>query len=208
MRRTVRSSWSFPGAGPEAVDAILADKRAWLEDTLAWAEAVASRPPALGLNRPGWVPIDGTWLRVVRVGGRRSGAQRSGGDLVVAGGPESVDAAIDRWYRREARRAIGGEVRRLAVLLGVHPGPISIRDPVTRWGSCSATGRMSFSWRLLLAPPAVLDYVVVHELCHLRHPDHSRRFWAMVAAARPDWREQVGWLERHGPELLAYRPSG
>jgi hypothetical protein len=91
--------------------------------------------------------------------------------------------------------------------VGVAYQRIRIGGQRTLWGSCSARGTLSFNWRLVLAPPEVLDYVVVHELCHLRVPDHSTRFWALVARHRPHWRHQRDWLRRHGPELLAFRPS-
>jgi predicted metal-dependent hydrolase len=76
----------------------------------------------------------------------------------------------------------------------------------TLWGSCSPRGNLSFNWRLVLAPFDVLDYVVVHELCHLHVPDHSARFWRLVERQRPAWREQRDWLREHGPEVLAFRP--
>jgi predicted metal-dependent hydrolase len=84
---------------------------------------------------------------------------------------------------------------------------IRIGGQRTLWGSCSPGGTLSFNWRLVLAPAEVLDYVVVHELCHLRVPNHSRRFWALVEGRRPHWREQRDWLREHGPELLAFRAS-
>ena len=91
--------------------------------------------------------------------------------------------------------------------IGVAYQRIRIGGQRTLWGSCSARGSLSFNWRLVLAPLGVLDYVVVHELCHLRVPDHSRRFWALVERHRPHWRAKRDWLRRHGPELLAFRPS-
>ena len=83
---------------------------------------------------------------------------------------------------------------------------IAIRDTRSRWGSCSSRGAMSFTWRLALAPRQILDYVVVHELCHLVHMDHSKRFWSLVERVRPDFRAERDWLNDHGWELLAYRP--
>ena len=88
--------------------------------------------------------------------------------------------------------------------IGVEPARVQIRDQRSRWGSCSTRGTLSFNWRLVLAPFDVLDYVVVHELCHLREPNHSRRFWKLVEQRRPDWRAQRDWLHEHGPELLAF----
>jgi predicted metal-dependent hydrolase len=91
--------------------------------------------------------------------------------------------------------------------LGVTVRRIEVRDQRTRWGSCSTRGTLSFNWRLVLAPFDVLDYVVVHELCHLVEPNHSRRFWRLLETRRPGWRAQRDWLDRHGPELLAFRPA-
>lgn len=79
---------------------------------------------------------------------------------------------------------------------------ITIRDQKTRWGSCSARGTLSFNWRLMLAPPAILDYVVVHELCHLTHMNHSPAFWQAVEAVCPDYRDSRRWLKEHGQELV------
>jgi predicted metal-dependent hydrolase len=94
-----------------------------------------------------------------------------------------------------------------APALGVSYERVQIRDQRTRWGSCSARGTLSFNWRLALAPHEVLDYVVVHELCHLLEPNHSPRFWRLVASRRPGWRRQREWLAVNGPELLAFRPA-
>jgi hypothetical protein len=108
--------------------------------------------------------------------------------------------------RRHVRAAAAAIAEREAPLLRVEFARIRIAGQRTRWGSCSSRGTLSFNWRLALAPPEVLDYVVVHELCHLREANHSPRFWALVDAARPDWRVQRAWLREFGAELLAYRP--
>ena len=111
----------------------------------------------------------------------------------------------------EARRAVRELIAMLiddeAPEIGVEPKRIQIRDQRSRWGSCSTTGTLSFNWRLVLAPFDVLDYVVVHELCHMREANHSGRFWKLVETRRPDWRAHKDWLDEHGPELLAFRPS-
>jgi predicted metal-dependent hydrolase len=109
--------------------------------------------------------------------------------------------------RSAARELVTVLAEEEAERIGVAHQRIRIGGQRTLWGSCSARGTLSFNWRLVLAPLEVLDYVVVHELCHLRVPDHSTRFWALVERHRPHWRHQRDWLRRHGPELLAFRPS-
>ena len=116
----------------------------------------------------------------------------------------AVDESEARIGARELVSAVAEEeVERL----GVAYRRVRIGGQRTLWGSCSPGGTLSFNWRLVLAPFAVLDYVVVHELCHLRVLDHSRRFWGLVEGRRPHWREQRDWLREHGPELLAFRAS-
>ncbi len=109
--------------------------------------------------------------------------------------------------RRAARELVTMIADEEAEALGVAYSRIAVRDQRTRWGSCSPKGTLSFNWRLVLAPFDVLDYVVVHEVCHLREPNHSAGFWRLVAERRPGWREQRLWLREHGAELLAFRPG-
>jgi predicted metal-dependent hydrolase len=108
--------------------------------------------------------------------------------------------------RREARERISLIAQSEAVALGVSYARISLRDQRSRWGSCSTTGTLSFNWRLVLAPHDVLDYVVVHEICHLIEMNHGPAFWALVARRRPGYLEVKEWLDEHGWEILAYRP--
>jgi predicted metal-dependent hydrolase len=108
--------------------------------------------------------------------------------------------------RREARARIELIAQSEAVALGVSYRRITIRDQVSRWGSCSSAGSLSFNWRLVLAPHDVLDYVVVHEVCHLVEHNHGPHFWKLVAWRRPGYLDTKSWLDRHGWEILAYRP--
>ena len=108
--------------------------------------------------------------------------------------------------RLAARKLVSTLAREEAERIGVEYRRIRIGGQRTLWGSCSSRGTLSFNWRLVLAPFEVLDYVVVHELCHLRVPDHSRQFWALVEHHRPSWRRQRDWLRDNGAELLAFRP--
>jgi predicted metal-dependent hydrolase len=106
--------------------------------------------------------------------------------------------------RIAARELISALAEEEAPRIGVSYSRLRIGDQHTRWGSCSARGTISFNWRLVLAPFEVLDYVVVHELCHLRVLDHSQRFWRLLERHRPHWHEQRDWLRKHGPELLGH----
>ena len=118
--------------------------------------------------------------------------------------PDAVDEAEARTAAKELAAAVACEE---ADRLGVTYRQIRIGGQRTLWGSCSPRGTLSFNWRLALAPFEVLDYVVVHELCHLREANHSPRFWALVESRRPRYREQRRWLREHGPELLAFAPA-
>jgi predicted metal-dependent hydrolase len=108
--------------------------------------------------------------------------------------------------RREAQARISLLAQSEAMALGVRYRRIMLRDQRSRWGSCSTTGTLSFNWRLVLAPHDVLDYVVVHEVCHLVEHNHSKSFWSLVAKRRPQYLEPKQWLDEHGWEILAYQP--
>ena len=123
----------------------------------------------------------------------------------LAAGKPVVSPLSEAELRRlteEARRVIPGRVAEWASRLGVTWEKISIRTMVSRWGSCSSTGNLSFNCLLMLAPADVVDYVVVHELCHRKEMNHSSRFWAEVERACPDYRSHKRWLKENGPGLL------
>ena len=110
-------------------------------------------------------------------------------------------AALEKRYITAAKEYFPKRVACFAPLTGGTYTRITIRDQKTRWGSCSSTGTLSFNYRLMFAPPRVLDYVVVHELCHLTQMNHSRAFWDLVASVLPDYRVYRSWLKEHGQEL-------
>lgn len=105
------------------------------------------------------------------------------------------------WYRQQARQVIGGRVEYFSHLYAFKPGKIRISSARTRWGSCSARGTLSFPWRLVMAPIGVVDYVVVHELCHLKTLNHSHAFWARVEKIMPDYKSRRKWLKENGGKL-------
>ncbi|MBP7348579.1 MAG: M48 family metallopeptidase [Butyrivibrio sp.] len=108
---------------------------------------------------------------------------------------------LEKRYRRAAIDYFPKRVYFYESQLSVHHKKIAIRDQKTRWGSCTSSGTLSFNWRLILAPPHILDYVVVHELCHLIHMNHSAAFWTTVSSIIPDYKECRKWLRVHGQEL-------
>jgi predicted metal-dependent hydrolase len=124
----------------------------------------------------------------------------------VAGRPEHTTRRLIDWFKREARRKIEDRVAEYSLVLGVEPKRITIRDTSSRWGSCSSTKSLSFSWRLILAPPYVLDYVVAHEVAHLRELNHKPRFWRLVDSLVPDVQRSVNWLSNNGALLHRYAP--
>jgi predicted metal-dependent hydrolase len=125
---------------------------------------------------------------------------REGERLLVPEG--DARAALERYYRRAARKDIEPRLDAAAALAGLSYRDLTIRGQRTRWASCSTTGRMSFNWRLLLAPERVLEYVVWHEVCHLEILDHSPRFWTLLERRWPGYREDRDWLSRHGATLV------
>lgn len=166
------------GTSARWIEAFVGEHRGWIERRLAAAAA----EPQLGLDRPD----------VVWIGG--SPRPRPPGD-------------VERWYRRQARARLTAVAERESERLGLRGwSRIRVGDPRGRWGSCSSRGTLSFSWRLVMAPAEVLGYVVVHELCHLRHMNHSPHYWRLVDEAWPTRRDQQAWLRRHGAELHSYRP--
>lgn len=116
--------------------------------------------------------------------------------------PDAQREALKKRYIQAAKEYFPKRAAYFRQFTGGHYERITIREQKTRWGSCSSRGTLSFNWKLMLAPPGVLDYVVVHELCHLKHMDHSREFWAAVESVMPDYRERRRWLKEHGNELV------
>ncbi len=194
------------GTAENEVDALLESRRGWITDKLTAVRAERARPAQLGLDRRGVIWLAGEAVTIAQLDGDRASIHRDDDSIVAVGpSPETREQAIERWYRREARDRIRTVVSEESRRLGLQFRSVAVRDQKTRWGSCSAAGNLSFNWRLVLAPPEVLRYLTVHELCHLAEPSHSKPFWRRLEAAMPDWREPAEWLREHGGELRAYR---
>jgi predicted metal-dependent hydrolase len=189
------------------VEPFVEEKRPWIERTLRrMEESQAEQPPAL-LRDGGEVPYLGERLALdVRVepGRTRAHVARRGDALIVkvaARGEGPIREALTAWYRRRAREEVAPRLDAAVARAGTSYTSLQIRAQRTRWASCSSSGAMSFNWRLLLAPPEILDYVVEHEIAHLEVLDHSPRFWSLLASRVSEWRERERWLRRHGHAL-------
>lgn len=127
--------------------------------------------------------------------------------ICVSGGQVHGPRRLMDWLRAEAKADLTQRVHHHAANLGVHPKRITVRDQSTRWGSCSSTGTISFSWRLIFAPSYVLDYVAAHEVAHLREMNHGQRFWRLVRDTMPETQKARAWLKQRGAELHRFGAS-
>lgn len=186
----------LPARAPErAAAAAVAELRPWIERRLREAESVRARLA----ERAGTVPYLGETLQLVGQTGRTR-VHRVGDRLLVP--QEDPLGALERYLRRRARDELVPRLDRATAQAGTTYRELMVRGQRTRWASCSADGRMSFNWRLLLAPAPVLDYVVWHEVCHLEVMNHSPRFWALLESRWPRYRQDRLWLRRHGATLV------
>ena len=154
------------------------------------------------------LPLRGTHHRIVHRRGVRGTVWTEGeGEerlLCVAGEAPHVPRRVRDFLKREAKRDLEAASRRAAEALAVSIKRVSIRDQSSRWGSCSTTGVLSYSWRLILAPPFVLDYLAAHEVAHMVEMNHSRAFWRLVERICPEMEKAKAWLDAHGAELHRY----
>jgi predicted metal-dependent hydrolase len=184
--------------------ATVASAHAFLRDNLPWLERVLAKTrsvqPSLGshLRRFPWMTMDERLLAVEMLPGARAAARlsRTEDKVTLVLPPADAEGAAVRAVRRLAETGLALAVERLSRKFGVAASQVSVRDQTTRWGSCSALGTLSLNWRLVLLPPMLHDHVILHELSHRRHMDHSDRFWAQLAAWDPDWKKHDRELTR------------
>ncbi|WP_212525198.1 SprT family zinc-dependent metalloprotease [Actibacterium sp. MT2.3-13A] len=173
------------------------EKAGWIRAQLAAQPAVA--PVEIG----GAVPFEGATLPIVAA--RRRGVALIGGQLEVPDDPGRVGPRVQVFLKEQARGRLAAASDRHAAALGRDYGRLTLRDTRSRWGSCSSRGDLMYSWRLVMAPPEVLDYVVAHEVAHLAEMNHSPAFWALVERLCPGHRAPRAWLRAHGALLHRVR---
>ncbi|GLS42945.1 hypothetical protein GGR33_000856 [Methylobacterium brachythecii] len=173
-----------------------------------WIVARLAKVPArMPFEVGAGIPLRGEAHRIAHRAGRGACAvERIDGEpvIVVTGDSAHVSRRVRDFLQREVRRDLTAASEVYAARLGERPRRITVRDTRSRWGSCTASGELNFSWRLILAPPVVLDYLVAHEMAHLREMNHSARFWSLVGSVCPHVDEAERWLKRHGAELHRY----
>jgi predicted metal-dependent hydrolase len=186
-------------APAEAGFRFVATHRGWI------AARIAALPQPVRLAEGAIVPVMGVPHRIRReLDAKAPTVAISGGEIRVRGDPEHLPRRVRDYLIALARRELAARARALAEQIGKSVTRVGIRDPKSRWGSCSSKGALSFSWRLVFAPEAVIDYVVAHEVAHLVEMNHGPRFWRLVATLVPDAPSARAWLRRHRGELLAY----
>lgn len=169
----------------------------WLARTLA-AMPLPERP-----RFGGTLPVEGATL-IIEAGAVRS-PRVEGGRLIVPAGEERLGLRLETWLKHCARIRLQAASEHYAGALGRPFRRITLRDTRSRWGSCAADGSLSYNWRLIMAPPGVLDYVAAHEVAHLAEMNHSPAFWAVVERLRPEFTPERAWLKRQGGALHAIR---
>jgi predicted metal-dependent hydrolase len=188
----------------------LRQAREFAERNAEWIAARMRRiPQPVAFTHGATIPLRGVPHRIEhRAGARGTAWTEVAADgtalLCVAGGPAHLARRVTDFLKREARRDLISATRRHAAALGVAIERVGVRDTASRWGSCSPDGALSYSWRLVLAPPFVLDYLAAHEVAHRRELNHSARFWRLVDGLSPDRRRAEAWLKRHGNALHRY----
>jgi predicted metal-dependent hydrolase len=183
----------------------LAEGMRFARDKTAWiARRLRDATPPVVFADGVEIPLLGAMIRIRRVGSGRAPVHLAGAELLVAGRCEHVARRVHDWLRARARAEIVPRARDKAARLGQTVARVSLRDTRTRWGSCSAAGNLNFSWRLVLAPEPVLDYVIAHEVAHLVHMHHGPSFWSLVAELCDDVETGRRWLRHHGRELHRY----
>lgn len=191
----------------EQIAAIVDSKKLWIYKALAeWRELNASRVEREFRNGEGFLYLGRTY-RLQLVDDQDEPLLLRGGrlylrrDVAESGGADAARAAFDHYYSGRALERIAPRVAYFAPKVGVSPGGVQVRELGHRWASCSPDARLAFHWKCVMAPQTIIDYIVVHELCHLHHRDHTDAFWNEVDKVMPQYRERKEWLRVNGAGL-------
>jgi predicted metal-dependent hydrolase len=189
-----------PGTSRENLRRTLEKHGVWIE------RKVAERRAAWDRLKDGEVYFLGRPFRLAVLHGATGAVSLNGREIRVPL-PNGNDlwSRLAAWYAERAFLLLGERVRHFGAAMVLKPGPVELKSWKRRWGECHPDGTLKFNWRLVLCPPEVIDYVVVHELTHLKVPGHNPRFWAQVASVLPDYASRRKWLNHYGTPLLLWR---
>ncbi|KJS08976.1 MAG: metal-dependent hydrolase [Gammaproteobacteria bacterium BRH_c0] len=203
-RVTVRPPTHFT---PEQVDAVVDSKRLWIYRNLTeWKDLNTSAVAREWVNGETFLYLGRTYrLALASDQGRdlllKDGRFRLKRSVIEQGGIDAARATFERYYVDKGQERLQALVAHYAPKVGVQVAGIKVKEMGYRWASCGKTGILNFHWKCMMAPPKIIDYIVVHELCHLRYRDHSDAFWNEVDKVMQDWRERKDWLKVHGAQL-------
>jgi len=183
---------------------VLEKKQAWIQKQMVRIGHNKGQAGGKVLGNGAMLPFlgDELCLRVLKNRGQETLVRHVNGEIVAAVKDDNIEtlrAALETWYRDIARKEITRRVLKFSD--GKNFGKITIKDQKTRWGSCSSKGNLNFNYRLVMAPPKIIDYLVMHELTHLECPNHSKRFWAKLKKICPDYEKSDLWLKENGRHL-------
>jgi len=182
------------------IEQFIQEKADWIQRTREKLKTVLNTPPKQFLEGERFLFLGEEYeLRLVPP--QRPALKFDAGFMLGVSALPRAKAAFIRWYKEQAMRVFSERIKYYSEMQGFNPKKIRVTSAKTRWGSCGANGTISFTWRLVMAPPEVIDYVVLHELAHLKVKNHSPRFWKLVEGLCPDFKRQRKWLKDHGETL-------
>jgi hypothetical protein len=183
------------------IHAFIAEKTGWIIRSREKMKAIVPRPKKQYTGGERFLYLGGEYeLRIVPP--QRPALKFNGGFTLGSSAQPRAESAFVRWYKERAYEILTERVNHYAALHGFAPKRVKINSAKTRWGSCTSTGTINFTWRLVMAPLDVVDYVVLHELAHLKIKNHSPRFWKLVESLCPDFKRRRKWLREHGEKLI------
>jgi predicted metal-dependent hydrolase len=192
---------------PERIDAVVRSKRMWIYRNLAeWRDLNAYAVIRRWVNGETFLYLGRTY-RLLLTSDQESALKLKEGrfclnrNLVEQGGTEAATMAFEEFYCEMGISRMQARVNYYAPKVGVKPTSVNLKDLGYRWGSCSAKGALAFHWKCMMAPLQIIDYIVVHELCHMHQRNHTEAFWNEVDKIMPDYRERKGWLKKYGAAL-------
>lgn len=168
----------------------------WLNDQYE------NSPETTPLTAGNIIPFRGQSVMIIHAPEKPAAVHLKDGKLIVGGPAVALEMRVQNWLKKQSRIALNEAVAKFGTLLGCRPRKIMVRDTTSRWGSCSSRKCLSFSWRLIMATPDILNYVVAHEMAHLVEMNHSPAFWKIVDSIYPDWKKSRNWLKSEGNALM------